>query len=93
MKIIKPFYLTTLIILIGLFFITNSKTVDAQAEYILYLDSDSCSSSGGCEVVTRQYTGAFVFYSVSIRCADSGGNYGGWSHWMYSGINPGTYCN
>lgn len=83
-----------LALLISVSPLTNKNNADAQISDIMVdVDVDSCSSASGCEVITRQYTGITVRYSISIRCSDSGGNYGDWSYWTYEGINPGTYCN
>jgi len=69
------------------------ETVYAQWETLLNIDVQACFSDGGCEVVTRQYTGIAVFYSIHIRCMDAGGDMGGWQSWTYDGVNNATYCN
>lgn len=84
---------STIIVILSFLVLPFMETVNAQWEMFLSIDVQSCFSDGGCEVVTRQYTGAFVFYSINIRCMDSGGDFGSWQSWTYEGVNNATYCN
>lgn len=83
----------------GIFFIiilslSMNTSANAQLEALWNVEVKSCFSDGNCEVVTRQYTGAFVaFYAIHIRCMDSAGNFGEWETWESEGIINGSYCN
>lgn len=70
-----------------------ANTGNAQFEYLENVEVSSCSSSGGCEVIVRQYTGFYTAYSVNVRCMDASGNFGSWHHWMYNGVYTGSACN
>lgn len=66
-------------------------SVFGQAEPFQFINDTTCST-GDCEVWLRQYTGIYVGYRISVRCMDSGGNFGSWQVNSYSGVYPGTIC-
>jgi len=69
-----------------------AKAQDAFAA-LISVQTSACFSDGGCEVVTRQYTGLYQMYVINIRCMNSSGNFGDWQSWTYEGVNNGSYCN
>jgi hypothetical protein len=90
----KTFIAALTLLLLFTFFpkdIVNAQ--DAGFASLLHVNVSACFSDGGCEVVTRQYTGLVNFYSINVRCMDASGNFGDWQNWTYSGISTGSACN